>query len=68
MDKDVMKRPPRPKEEPVLSLRLLIRIAFSALMVIVGTLFIYGVELSDGELQGRDQTMARSLLHIIPSH
>lgn len=60
VDEDVMKRPPRPKDEPVLSTQLLLRIAFSACMVVFGTLFIYVHELGDGELQGRDQTMVSS--------
>lgn len=54
-----MQRPPRPKDQPVLNQQLLMRIGFSALMVVLGTLFIYAHELSDGSMTGRDQTMVR---------
>jgi Ca2+-transporting ATPase len=52
-----MRRPPRAKNAPVLTTRLLYRILFSASMIVLGTLFIYGEELSDGETAQRDQTM-----------
>lgn len=52
-----MRRPPRPKDEPVLNTQLLYRIAFSASLIVFGTLFIYAHEFSDGTLAGRDQTM-----------
>ena len=52
-----MRRPPRSKSAPTLSTSLLYRIAFSATMIIAGTLFIYAVELSDGDTAQRDQTM-----------
>ncbi|GAC96061.1 hypothetical protein PHSY_003640 [Pseudozyma hubeiensis SY62] len=43
--KSVMSRPPRAKNAPVLNKRLLYRIAFSATMVVLGTLYIYIHEL-----------------------
>lgn len=52
-----MRRPPRPKDQSVLNKKLLLRIAFSASMIVLGTLFIYAHELSDGSMTGRDQTM-----------
>lgn len=52
-----MKRPPRPKNAPILSQRLLGRVGFSATMIVVGVLFIFARELSDGGLGQRDQTM-----------
>lgn len=33
------------------------RVAFSASMIVLGTLFVYIYELSDGSMLGRDQTM-----------
>ena len=57
VNKEVMRRPPRAKNAPVLTTRLLYRILFSASMIVLGTLFIYGEELSDGETAQRDQTM-----------
>jgi Ca2+-transporting ATPase len=60
VNRDVMQRPPRDKSAPVLTNALLLRILFSASMVVLGTLFIYAYELSDGSMTGRDQTMVRS--------
>ena len=60
VDKEIMKRPPRRKDEPVLSQRLLIRVGFSAAMIVLGTLFVYIYEVGDGSLSKRDQTMASS--------
>ena len=57
VNKDVMQKPPRPKNAPVLNRQLLTRILFSASMVVLGTLFIYAYELSDGSMTRRDQTM-----------
>lgn len=57
VNREVMRRPPRSKNAPVLSKRLLYRIAFSASMIVMGTLFIYAEELSDGDTAQRDQTM-----------
>ncbi|KAH8927154.1 calcium-transporting P, partial [Atractiella rhizophila] len=57
VNRDVMKRPPRPKNAPVLTPRLMYRILFSASMIIFGVLFIYAKMLSDGKVGARDQTM-----------
>ncbi|KAK4689295.1 P-type Ca2+ transporter type 2C, partial [Tremellales sp. Uapishka_1] len=57
VDKEIMKRPPRKKGTHVLSKRLIYRILFSASIIVLGTLFIYAHETSDGSLNRRDQTM-----------
>jgi Ca2+-transporting ATPase len=57
VDKEIMKRPPRRKDEPVLSSRLMTRVGFSATMIVLGTLFVYIYEVGDGSLSKRDQTM-----------
>ncbi|WWD17105.1 calcium-transporting P-type ATPase, PMR1-type [Kwoniella shandongensis] len=57
VDKEVMKRPPRKKGDHILSQRLLTRVGFSAAMIVLGTLWVYGVEASDGSMSRRDQTM-----------
>lgn len=54
-----MRRPPRPKNEPILSRRLLARVGFSASIIILGVLFVLARELSDGSASQRDQTMVR---------
>lgn len=56
-DPAVMRKPPRSKDESILSGRIYARVLFSASMIILGTLFVYMHELSDGSMSGRDQTM-----------
>jgi Ca2+-transporting ATPase len=55
-----MRRPPRRKNEPILTQALLSRVAFSATIVALGTLFIYGYALGDAHMSRREQTMVRS--------
>ena len=57
VDKEIMRRPPRKKEMPIISRRLMGRIGFSATMIILGTMFIFAHEISDGTMSRRDQTM-----------
>ncbi|WVW84125.1 calcium-transporting P-type ATPase, PMR1-type [Kwoniella bestiolae CBS 10118] len=57
VDKEIMRRPPRRKGDHVLSRRLIGRVAFSATMIVLGTLYIYLREISDGSMSRRDQTM-----------
>ncbi|EJT97022.1 calcium-transporting P [Dacryopinax primogenitus] len=57
VDKAVMKKPPRAKDAPIITRRLLARVLFSASMIVLGTLFVYMHELSDGRMSKRDQTM-----------
>ncbi|KAF8499358.1 Ca-transporting ATPase [Gautieria morchelliformis] len=58
VDPAVMRKPPRKKDEPVITRRLLARVLFSASIIVLGTLFVYAHELSDGSMTNRDQTMA----------
>lgn len=62
VNRDIMSRPPRPKNAPILSHRLLARVGFSAAMIICGVLFIFARELGDGSAAQRDQTMVNPLL------
>ncbi len=48
--KETMRRPPRKKGQSVLSRRLVYRVAFSAAMIVAGTLWVYLVEISDGSM------------------
>ncbi|GAA6002801.1 hypothetical protein JCM10207_007689 [Rhodosporidiobolus poonsookiae] len=57
VDRDAMRRPPRPKNAPILTRRLMYRVAFSASIIICGVLFILFRELGDGSDGTRDQTM-----------
>ncbi|GAA6059372.1 hypothetical protein JCM10212_003270 [Sporobolomyces blumeae] len=57
VDRDAMKRPPRPKNAPIITRKLMLRVAFSASMIILGVLFVLARELGDGSDLARDQTM-----------
>ncbi|KAI0343602.1 calcium-transporting ATPase [Trametopsis cervina] len=57
VDPAVMKKPPRRKDEPIISRRLLYRVLFSASIIVIGTLFIYTYALSDDHMSRREQTM-----------
>jgi len=56
-DHSVMRRPPRAKDAPIITRRVLLRVLFSASVIVVLTLFVYIHELSDGQMSRRDQTM-----------
>lgn len=60
VDEEIMRQPPRKKGSHVLSTRLIYRVLFSAAMIVLGTLWIYTVETSDGSMSRRDQTMVCS--------
>ena len=60
VDHAVMRKPPRKKDEPIISRRILMRVLFSATVIVAGTLFIYYFALSDDHnMSRRDQTMVR---------
>ncbi len=62
IDHDVMRKPPRKKDKPIISRRILSRVAFSASVIVVGTLFVYYFALSDDQrMSRRDQTMVCAL-------
>ncbi len=58
-DPSVMRRPPRKREENIITRRLVARVLFSAAIIVLGVAFIYIHELSDGSMSRRDQTMVR---------
>ncbi|KAJ8462573.1 hypothetical protein ONZ51_g10808 [Trametes cubensis] len=58
VDPQVMRRPPRKKDAPIISRRLIYRVLFSASIIVVGTLFVYLYALSDDQgMTRREQTM-----------
>lgn len=57
IDPAVMRKPPRRKNEAILTQRLLLRVSFSAATIVLGTLFIYSMALGDDHLSRREQTM-----------
>ncbi|PNY20655.1 Calcium-transporting ATPase 1 [Tolypocladium capitatum] len=58
VDPDVMNRPPRKRNDPVLTRALLIRVLTSAAIIMIGTMLVYSHEmLADGQVTRRDTTM-----------
>ena len=58
VDKDVMKRPPRKRNDPVLTRALITRVLTQAFIIMAGTLLVYRREmLADGDVTRRDTTM-----------
>ncbi|KAM3461669.1 hypothetical protein NHJ6243_004751 [Beauveria neobassiana] len=58
VDPDVMNKPPRKRNDPVLTRGVITRVLTSAFIIMVGTMLIYSHEmLADGEVTRRDTTM-----------
>lgn len=58
VDHDVMNKPPRRRDDAVLTRGVMTRVSMSAAIIMVGTMFIYCREmLADGEITRRDTTM-----------
>ncbi|KAK0618498.1 putative calcium-transporting ATPase type 2C member 1 [Bombardia bombarda] len=57
VDKDVMNRPPRKRNDAVLTKPLITRILTSAFIIMLGTMMVYTHEMEDGEVTRRDTTM-----------
>ncbi|KAF8963625.1 Ca-transporting ATPase [Flammula alnicola] len=57
VDPAVMRRPPRKKNAPIITKRLLRRVLFSASIIVFGTLFVYTFALKDKDMSRREQTM-----------
>lgn len=58
VDPAIMKRPPRKRTDAIITRRLVMRILFSASLIVLGTIWVYWGELADdGFADARDQTM-----------
>ncbi|KAF8627614.1 hypothetical protein AX15_004316 [Amanita polypyramis BW_CC] len=57
VDPAVMRRLPRKKDAPIITRQLLLRVLFSASMIVLGTLFVYTFGSSEEEMSRREQTM-----------
>ena len=58
VDPDVMNRPPRARNDPVLTKTLIMRVLQSAAIIMVGTMLVYSHEmLADNKVTRRDTTM-----------
>lgn len=56
VDRDVMKRPPRKRNDPVLTPALVRRVAQSAFIIMAGTMLVYRNEMLDGAVVNRRDT------------
>lgn len=65
VDPAVMRKPPRKKDAPIISRRLLYRVLFSASIIVIGTLFIYMYALSDEHMSRREQTMVCHITSVL---
>lgn len=57
VDSDVMNRPPRKRNDAVLTRAVMSRVLTSAVIIMLGTLHIYRREMLDGVVTRRDTTM-----------
>lgn len=57
VDDEVMLKPPRNRNDKILTKQLIKRVLQSATMIILGTLFIFVKEMNDNEVTARDTTM-----------
>ncbi len=63
VDPAIMRRPPRKKNAPIITRKLLLRVLFSASIIVFGTLFVYIYAYSDQDMSRREQTMVSFLSH-----
>lgn len=59
VDDSIMRKPPRKKDAPIITRRLLYRVLFSGSIIVIGTLLVYLFALDDGGVSRREQTMVR---------
>ncbi|XP_046741322.1 calcium-transporting ATPase type 2C member 1 [Diprion similis] len=57
VDKDVLKQKPRDTKEPMINRSLIVNVLLSALIIILGTLWVYNREMVSGGITARDTTM-----------
>lgn len=57
VDSEVMNKPPRKRNDKILTNSLIKRVLQSATVIIVGTLYIFIKEMTDNEITARDTTM-----------
>lgn len=57
VDPSVMQRPPRNKNDDIITRPLLLRVVTSGFVILLGTLYVFVTEMKDGEISKRDTTM-----------
>lgn len=57
VDHEVMNKPPRKRNDKILTQKVIKRVLQSAVMIILGTMYIFVREMQDGQVTARDTTM-----------
>jgi len=57
VDEDVMRQPPRDTKKAIISKRMILSIISSALIMVIGTMYVFLSEMEDGQVTNRDRTM-----------
>lgn len=57
VDPSVMQRPPRKRQDDIITRPLLMRVLSSGLLILIGTFYVFIHEMEDGEISTRDLTM-----------
>lgn len=57
VDHEVMNKPPRKRNDKILTDKVIKRVLQSAIMIILGTMYIFVKEMRDGQVTARDTTM-----------
>lgn len=57
VDPEIMNKPPRKRNEKILTQQVIKRVLQSATMIIIGTMYIFIKEMQDGQVTARDTTM-----------
>lgn len=57
VEKDVLKQKPRNIKEPMITKHLIINVLLSAVIIVLGTLYVYNREMTTGGITARDTTM-----------
>lgn len=57
VDASVMQRPPRKRNDNIITKPLIARVITSGLLILIGTMYVFLHEMEDGEISSRDLTM-----------
>lgn len=57
VDQDVMRQPPRDTKKPIITRRMIFNIVSAAIIMVVGTLYVFLSEIKDGVVTNRARTM-----------
>ncbi|EMG47410.1 PMR1 Calcium-transporting ATPase 1 [Candida maltosa Xu316] len=57
VDHEVMNKPPRKRNDAILTQQVIKRVIQSAIIIIIGTMYIFIKEMKDGKITARDTTM-----------